>query len=105
MKNRLPPGPAAGSGRAPVVEAHHDVSVLSEHLMPQVVPTPPAIEHGLAGRLAVDMDQQGILRIRIKVRRKDAPTVKGDAVADVDPEELRSSFFQCVDLALERLVF
>ena len=32
MKDRLSPGPPARGGRAAVVEAHHDVAVLSQHL-------------------------------------------------------------------------
>ena len=90
VKNRLAPGPAARGGRAAVVEAHDDVAVLSEHLVPEVVAAAPAIEHSLAGGLAVHMHQQGILRIRIEIGRKQAPAVEGDVVSDIDTEELAS---------------
>ena len=40
--DRLAPGPAARGRRAAVVEAHDDVSVLGEHLVPEVVATLPS---------------------------------------------------------------
>ena len=74
-----------------VVEAHHDVSV-SGRASDATGGWHPPSDRARSGRPA--RRRRGparVLRTRIKIGRKDAPAVKGDAVADVDAEEFRSS--------------
>ena len=86
--NALAPGPAAGSGRAPVVEAHHHITALGEHAVPEIEIASPAVDHVLGGRLTVDVNEHGILLGGIEAGRFEAPAVKHHAIADVNAEEL-----------------
>ena len=87
--DRLAPGAAAWRGGTPVVDAHHDVAALRQHLVPQGVVATPAVEDGLARRLAVDVDEQGVAPTGLHLGRLDAPAVELDSAADVNAEELR----------------
>ncbi len=85
--NALAPGSAAGSGRAPVVKAHHHIAALGEHAVPEIKIASPAVDDVLSGRLAVDVNEHGILLGGIKAGRFQTPAVEDHAIADLDPEE------------------
>ena len=92
----LAPLATARRGRAAVVHAHHQVPPARQHPVPQPGVPAPAIEHGLARGLAVDVDEQRPAPARIEVRGLDAPGVQQDPLADVDPEEAGGTGLQLV---------
>ena len=53
-----------------------------------VVRAAPVVQHGLSGRLAIDIHQHRILLRGIKIARLDHPGVHHHAAADVELEEL-----------------
>ena len=69
--------------------------------VPEVDLAPPAVDHVLGGRLAVDVDEDGILLGRVEARRLQAPAVEHDALADLDAEELAPIARQGVQLGPE----
>lgn len=86
--DRFPPGASAGRGSAAVVDAHHHVSLLGQHEMPEISITTEAVEHGLAGWFSVDIEEKRVFLVRVEVWRLDAPGIEFDAVPDRNPEEL-----------------
>mmetsp|Transcript_3350 Transcript_3350/g.8674 ORF Transcript_3350/g.8674 Transcript_3350/m.8674 type:complete len:293 (+) Transcript_3350:706-1584(+) len=72
----FPPPSSAGSGSAAIVHAQYDVSKLGEHAMPQSVPSRPGIPHDLHRRLAVHVEQRGVLLGRVEVGREEAVRVQ-----------------------------
>ena len=77
--------------RAAIIDARHEVALLSQHPMPQPVLAVPNIAHRLAVWLTVDVDQQRILfdRGRIEAGWLQAPRIELDVIADIEPQELR----------------
>src|SRR6266550_3717226 len=74
--------------RAAIVDARHDVAALRQHLIPEIVLPAPRIRDRLGARAPVHVEEHGIARRRIEIRRLDEPGVELDAAADVDLPEL-----------------
>src|SRR6266516_6064731 len=70
----------AARARATVVDARYDVPALREHLTPEVVLSTPVVGHGLRAGPTVDIEEDGITRRRVEIRRLDKCRVKLDAV-------------------------
>ncbi len=87
--NRFAPLAAAGRRCAAIVDAGDEIPLLRQKLMPEHAAAAPAIEHGLAGRLAVNIKEQRVFLRRIEIRRFHHPAVQDQPVADIDAEELR----------------
>ena len=80
--------------RATIIDAHHEVSLLRQHLVPQRFSPAPAIHHRLSPRLAVNMKQHRITLLRIEIVRLHHPAVELHAFTDIDFEKLRRRLFQ-----------
>ncbi len=102
--DRLAPLPAAQARRAPVVEGDHRVAPLRQHRVPRVV-GPPDVHGGLAGGLAIDVEEHGVLLGGIEVGRVHHHAVKRDAVPGIDPDELDRALPEQTVAPLELGVF
>src|SRR6266567_5855186 len=91
--DRLAPGPAARRRRAAIVDTEDYVALLRQHPMPHKRPSAPIVNNGLRRRFAIDIKQNGVMFVRVKIRRLDHPTVQLHAFANIDTEELRQRLF------------
>ena len=102
--NRFAPVVAPGCGRAAVVETHHHIALLGEHPVPELAGSAPLVLHGLSGRFAVNMHEEGVFLRAVEFRRQHAPAVDFNAVTHRNPEELRGGNFQGGQLLADLLV-
>jgi hypothetical protein len=87
-----------------MLEAGDDVAPLGQQEMPEVAVAAPVVLDGLAGRLAVDVDDERVFLGRVEIGRQDPPAVDLDALADVELEKLGPLPSQGLDLGLEACV-
>src|SRR5207245_10835932 len=103
LVNDLPPRFPARA-RAAVVDARHEVAALREHLIPEVVLPAPVVGHRLRTRAPVDIEEDGMARRGVEIRRLNEGGVELDAGADIDLPELRRAEPQPRAFRLERRV-
>src|ERR1044072_2098703 len=100
----LAPGTTTRRRRAAIVDAHHDITLLREHLVPQAISTTPTVHHCLSPRLAINVEQHWITFLAVEVMRLHHPAVELNAVTNIDFEKLRRSLFQLREPILRLLV-
>ena len=90
-----------GDFGATIVEAHDDVPLLGQHLVPEVGRTTPTIDNGLAGRFAVNVHEQRVLLLRIESLGLDAIAVQLDPVFNLDLKKIDGLQLELFELLAE----
>src|SRR5262245_12945870 len=88
--NHLAPGPAFWRGRASIVEARNDITIIGQARQEEPSRPRPTVIDGCARRLAIHTYDQRIFFRGIELSRFDQPTIELNAVTDVNLKEFRS---------------